>query len=488
VNPDIKAWMERAAAHCAAGDFRDAADMLHQVLRQDPRHAAAATQLAEIETDHGLYANAVARLLGVLRSRPRFAPALSALARACMMTDRLDEALVHAREACAHEPAEPRHQLQMARVLMRQGQLDAARSILLALAAERERRPEIAGVAHGLLGELLEAEGDPLAVEYFRIAAQLLPGDAAHHMSFGIALLRLGHYAEGWEEYAWRHRTLHLRRQALALPDELQWNGQPLRGQTIVLTDEQGIGDAIQFFRYVPMVASRAPARLIHVAFPVLAPLFRMAAPVAEVLAELPFGTNLNYHSTTMGLARVFRTQPEAIPAAVPYLLPDPARVSDWAPLLTGDVRPRVGLVWSGNPTHQNDRARSIPAELLLQLTTLPGTFFGLQRDIRPSDMAAVTACTGLRSIGVELKDFADTAAAIAGLDLVITVDTAVAHLAGAMGKPVWVLLPRVADWRWLQDREDSPWYPTARLFRSGHDGWGAVLNRVAAALRTFAG
>jgi len=478
--------MAQAAAHCTAGDYRDAADLLHRVLRHDPMHAAAATQLADIEIERGQCGNAVARLLGVLRGKPRFAPALGALARACLATDLLDDALVHAREACALAPADPGYRLQVARVLLRQGALEAARSAVVPLLETGDGSAEFAGSAHGLLAEILEADGDPAALGHFQAAARLLPGDAAHRMSLGIALLRAGRFAEGWNEYAWRHLTPHLRRQALALPDDLRWNGQALRGRTIVLTDEQGIGDAIQFFRYVPMVAARAPARLIHVAFPALAPLFRMAAPVAEVLDALPFGTDLHYHSTTMGLAQVFNTQLATIPGSVPYLLPDPGRVDDWARRLAGDARPRIGLAWSGNPAHQNDRQRSIPAELLLRLTGLPGSFVSLQRDVRPADSEALRACAALRGIGTELTDFAETAAAIANLDLVISVDTAVAHLAGAMGKPVWVLLPRVADWRWLEHRADSPWYPTARLFRAASDGWGPVVARVAAALRGF--
>ncbi len=485
---EVKTWMQQAAAHYAAGQYREAVEALLRVLQQEPTNAAAATWLAEIEIDHGQHGNAVGRLLGVLRAKPRFTPAISALGRACLQTNRLDEALVHARNACAQEPAEPTHQLLLARVLIALGQTNTARATLQPLLGLAQRRPDIAGGAHGLLGEMLEADGDPAAIDAMQRAVQLRPHDAVQHTSLGIALLRTGRLTDGWNEFAWRYRTLLLRRQALALPDELQWNGQPLRGCTIVLQDEQGVGDAIQFFRYVHMVAARGPARLIHVAFPILAPLFKLSAPFAEVSEHLLSGTDLNYHGTTMALARVFNTQVDTIPARVPYLLADPARVLAWAPKLDGGERPRIGLVWSGNPTHQNDARRSMPAELLLQLTALPGTFVSLQVDVRPEDARAVAACPGLRHLGPELKDFADTAAVIAGLDLVITVDTAVAHLAGAMAKPVWILLPRVADWRWLERREDSPWYPTARLFRAGGDGWPPVVARVAAALGEWRG
>ncbi|HEY1932570.1 MAG TPA: tetratricopeptide repeat protein [Acetobacteraceae bacterium] len=486
----VEALLQAAAANTAAGEFQAAGDQLRSVLLQHPDHAEAATRLADIEIDHGLYGNAVARLLSTLRAHPRHVPAVTALARACLLAGRPEEALIHARRAVALDRADPAPRMQLARVLLRLGQLAEARAIGAALLAAAGDSTERAGLAHGLLSEVLEADADPAALEHFRLGATLLPGDPYHHMAYGLALLRAGDYPAGWEEYEHRRLTVALRKQALALPWELNWNGQDLRGRTIVLYDEQGIGDAIQFFRYLPMVAARGPARLIHVAFEALAPVFRTAAPYVEVLDKLPFGTQLQYHCPTVSLGRVFGTRVDSVPAPVPYLFADAEHMQVWGPEIGGAPRPRIGLAWSGNPTHQNDHMRSIPAALMLELTrAMPsGAFYALQTEIRPTDAAAVSACPALHTIGGRFRNFADTAAVIHELDLVITVDTAVAHLAGAMGKPVWVLLPRVADWRWLEHRDTSPWYPTARLFRADRDGWPPVIQRVAAALQSFAG
>ena len=399
------------------------------------------------------------------RRQPSRAPACCA--------GRPEEALIHARKAVALDPADPAPRMQLARVVLRLGQFAEARAIGDALLAAAGDDAGQSGLAHGLLSEVLEADGDPAALEHFRLGAMLLPGDPYHHMAYGLALLRAGHYAEGWDEYEHRRLTVALRKQALALPWELRWTGQDLHGRTLVLSDEQGIGDAIQFFRYLPMVAARGPARLIHVAFQALAPLFRTAAPYAEVLEKLPFGTQLHYHSPTVSLAGVFGTRVESVPAPIPYLFADTERMRAWGPEVGDAPRPRIGLAWSGNSTHQNDHVRSIPAALMLELTKAAagGTFYALQTEVRASDAAAVAACPALVPIGARFKDFADTAAVIHELDLVIAVDTAVAHLAGAMGKPVWVLLPRVGDWRWLEDRESA--HGTPRRGCSARTGMG---------------
>lgn len=187
-----------------------------------------------------------------------------------------------------------------------------------------------------------------------------------------------------------------------------------------------------------------------------------------------------------MSLPVAFGRTLKTIPATIPYLRADPERVARWTPRLAGRAGVRVGLVWSGNPAHQNDRRRSISAGLFLDVATVPEiAFYSLQHDVRDSDRAALEASGSVMHIGEAVSDFADAAAIIDQLDLVITVDTAIAHLAGALGKPVWILLPFVSAWRWLISRDDSPWYPAARLFRQQAPGeWQSVIERVKALLR----
>jgi ADP-heptose:LPS heptosyltransferase len=258
-------------------------------------------------------------------------------------------------------------------------------------------------------------------------------------------------------------------------------------GGKILLIGDQGYGDTIQFARYIPMVAERCEQVILG-----------CSAEMAPLLARIP-GVGVcchrwneipghAAHTRLSSLAALFHARLETIPNEVPYLTPDPARVASWAERLDRQllrVRPRIGIAWSGRPTHPNDRRRSIRLERLAPLAdTGPACFVSLQKPLPQADIAAMSLFRGLTDLSDALSDFEETAALIANLDLVITVDTAMGHLAGALAKPVWIMLPKASDWRWLLDRPDSPWYPTARLFRQGSPGaWDAVISEAAAAL-----
>jgi hypothetical protein len=266
------------------------------------------------------------------------------------------------------------------------------------------------------------------------------------------------------------------------------WNGMRIPNRRLLLVGDQGYGDTIQFARYIPMVAARCAELILG-----------CSAEMAPLLAGLPGvtqychrWTDIPGHSAHCRLSSVpglLHTTLDTIPAAIPYLFADPARVADWRGRLDARLPSgsrRTGLAWMGRPTHPNDRRRSLALARLAPLGTVDGTgFVSLQRPLPPSDAAALPQFPGMTDLSAELADFGETAAVIANLDLVIAADTAVAHLAGALGKPVWILLPKAADWRWLLERSDSPWYPTARLFRQKVPGaWDAVVAEAAAALR----
>jgi hypothetical protein len=255
------------------------------------------------------------------------------------------------------------------------------------------------------------------------------------------------------------------------------WNGESLAGRTIALHAEQGYGDTFQFVRYASLVARAAGKTVLQVPASV-ADLVQGLPGVRVVVQGEPL-PRFDFHCPLMSLPRAFGTRLETIPADVPYLRAPAERITKWARRLGGKTARRIGLVWSGRPEQQNDRNRSVGVAGLLPLLEAWGcAFYGLQK------AASGPLPGGLTHLGGEFEDFADTAAVISLMDLVISVDTSVAHLAGAMGAPVWLLLPYAADWRWLQDRSDSPWYPTARLFRQARPGdWESVTREVLEAL-----
>jgi Tfp pilus assembly protein PilF len=299
----------------------------------------------------------------------------------------------------------------------------------------------------------------------------------ARFVEAGVRLY-LGDFAGGWRGYEWRRGgAFTMQRRKLAAP---LWLGeQPLAGKTILLHAEQGFGDTIQFVRYAPLVAARG-ARVIVEVQPPLVPLVSGMTGIAAVLgrgAQLP---PFDLHCPLPSLPLAFRTALETIPASVPYLAPPQHRAESWRARLPR-CRPLIGLVWAGERAHDNDVNRSMRLETLAPLLDLPDVqFVGLQHDVRESDAPLLAQRTDVVSIGQQFTDFADTAAAIAALDLVIAVDTGVAHLVGALGKPLFLLLPFAADFRWLRGRADSPWYPTARLFRQPRFGdWASVVEMV---------
>jgi tetratricopeptide (TPR) repeat protein len=301
---------------------------------------------------------------------------------------------------------------------------------------------------------------------------------------FNKALLHLlkGDYDAGWREYEWRWRRWKEQNLTPFKRDFTQplWLGQTaIEGKTILLHAEQGSGDTIQFCRYAPLVAGRGARVLLEV--PVqLKDLMASLVGVAEIIAGQDKPPDFDMHCPLLSLPLALGTRVESIPAQVPYFTVPPESLRRWAGAVGPKRNLRIGLVWSGSSGHKGDAIRSISLRSLLPLADLDAEFVSLQKEVRGDDATALKERGDIVHFGDELNTFADTAAVIANLDLVISVDTSVAHLAGALAKPVWVLLPFLPDFRWLLDREDSPWYPTARLFRQQAPGdWSGVISRV---------
>jgi hypothetical protein len=308
----------------------------------------------------------------------------------------------------------------------------------------------------------------------------LQPDYAEAHWNESLVRLLMGDYERGWRKYEWRWKNQNLEQFGKTF-EQSPWLGEEqVAGKTILLHSEQGFGDVMQFCRYVPLVTAHGARVLFSVSEPMCDLMTTSFDGTAQILRLDRGIPRFDRHCPLASLPLAFRTTLETIPAQTPYLRVSPEKIRAWSGRLGAKCRPRIGIAWSGSPTHKNDNNRSIDFMGFSRLLDLGATFVSLQKEVRSGDASAVKDRTDLLQIADELTTFADTAAVIANLDLVISVDTSVAHLAGALAKPVWILLPFVPDWRWLIDRSDSPWYPTARLFRQDAPGdWPAVIDRV---------
>jgi tetratricopeptide (TPR) repeat protein len=328
--------------------------------------------------------------------------------------------------------------------------------------------------AHVSLGHVLGERGATAeAIAACQRAIDLRPDLAAAHWNQGIACLLAGRFEEGWARYEWRKRRFPHAFAALSGP---HWQGEALDGRHILVLAEQGFGDAIQLARYLPLLAARGARVSLRCAAP-LRPLLRQLAGVA-VLGDGPLPA-YDVWVDQMSLPGLFATTLDTIPGPSPCLRAPPALAASWRRRLPPDRR--VGLVWAGNPAHSNDRRRSMPPDAVAALaTSCAPRLVGLQVGPRAGELVA----RGVPELGRALASYADTAAVLASLDLLVTVDTSVAHLAGALGVPTWVMLPYAPDWRWMRDRLDSPWYPSVRLFRQERAGdWSGVVREVTAVL-----
>jgi hypothetical protein len=364
-------------------------------------------------------------------------------------------------------------------ILERMGRLDEAIETYERALALRADLP----IAQNRRGFALCAKGRyEEAIPAFTRAIEIDPGYAEAQFNRALAYLVTGRFKEGWEGYEWRWAAPEFKtaRPPYPIPD---WNGEPLAGKAIYLYVEQGYGDAIMFARYAPMVAARG-GTVVFCVRPALKELLT-GLPGVRVGVEGDIGPRCDYMSPLLSLPRIFKADLATIPAPVPYIHAAPERVTRWQARIPRDGRLNVGLVWAGGRDFAGDRHRTIGLDAMQPLLgDARVRYVSLHTELRDEDGPPMAAHPEIIHFGEELRDFADTAAAIAQLDLVISVDTAVAHLAGAMARPVWILLPFNPDFRWLLGRDDSPWYPTARLFRQPTAGdWTSVVARVREAL-----
>jgi hypothetical protein len=323
----------------------------------------------------------------------------------------------------------------------------------------------------------------PAAIECFDKSLEHKPGNVDVLWDRSLTRLVMGDFERGWPEYEIRWRLKHNPPRRFPFP---LWEGQEDRRLSLLVHHEQGLGDTIHFCRYLPMVAPKV-GRLVFECQAELARLMGTLPGVAEVIPSGRQAPPCDYHVPLLNIPRYFNTTFGNIPAEVPYLRAPDGTVTPTIQRAAG-TKLAVGIVWAGKPSHNNDKNRSTALERFLTLADLPGvSLYSLQKGLRTADIQTLGAQALIQDVGSKLTDFAETAALLPQLDLLVSVDTAVVHLAGALGVPTFVLMPYTPDWRWLRGRDDTPWYPTLRLFRQTKPReWDSVFDRVRAAVQAL--
>jgi tetratricopeptide (TPR) repeat protein len=448
-----------------------------RALAARPDHAEALSNRGDALRELGRLEDALASYDRALAARPDYAEALSNRGNVLKALRRFDDALASYDAALHLRLDYPAPLSNRAVTLQALDRLDEALASCDRALALRPDSVEALINRGSVLQELRRF--DEALASYDRAVA-IAPDHAEAQTNRAFLLLLTGDLARGWPAYEWRRKLPSWVERGFT---QAEWSGEDIAGKRLLLHAEQGFGDTIQFARYAAQAAMRGADVVLEVQ-PSLKPLLGGLFGVEVVAAGRDQLPAFDLHCPLLSLPRLFATTPATLPGGDPYIGAPADRIAAWTPRLPADGM-RVGLAWSGHPNNARDHERSIPFARLAPLIDVPGTrFVSLQKDIRTADADDFRRCGKLIDLRGEMRDFADTAAVIAQLDLVITVDTAAAHLAGAMGKPVWVLLPRVPDFRWLLDRATSPWYPRARLFRKGQaDTWDAVIAAVAAEL-----
>jgi len=501
----------------AQGDKVRAIDSCKAAVEALPAFAEPMEELAQLLGEAGRHEEALEWARRLHGTRPSPAAEALMVGELCLL-GRHDEALPLLEGLLAREPHHPNAWGWRANAMLANGQLEGALEafermlallgptpdalndtavVLNRLGRHEEalrRLEQVLQLAPGHWGALFNRT--TVLLDLVRVQAVIeaaheglshYPEDANFHWHLAIAHLLLGNFGQGWQEHEWRWRSLAWgNKPPPPRFDQPVWEGQELRGRTLLVYTEQGLGDAIQFVRYIPWLAGRASRILLSLPQP-LRTLAADLAPNCVLLKDEEPVPPFDFHCALMSIPAVLRAEENDIPRDVPYFQADAARQASWARRLEAagaSPQLKVGIAWSGNPKHANDRARSVALDSFRGLEVAGCRYVTLQPEVRESDRRALQAWGDALHFGEELHDFADTAALVQSLDLVISVDTSVAHLAGALGRPVWILLPHCPDWRWMLGRSDSPWYPTARLFRQPRTGdWAAVIETVRAEL-----
>lgn len=441
--------LARAQAAVQAKRMNEANGICADVLAAVPDQPAALALQGIIAAMGGDPDRGVFLLRRAIQLRPGNATWYTHLSSLCRTTYRMEEAIAAGQESIRLDPGSPEHLVNLSLSFVDVDDRDRAVACLL----------RALGLKHD------HADG---------------------HLAMAQVLLAAGEFDAGWIEYEWRNLT-EAGKATMPAITSAHWNGMHIPNGRLLLVGDQGYGDTIQFARYIPMAAERCQELVVG-----------CSAEMAPVLATIPGVWQYCHrwtdvpghaaHCRLSSLPYLFHTRVETIPSKIPYLRADPARVDHWRRRLASELPPglrRIGLSWTGRPTHPNDRRRSLPLTRMAPIADVgPAVFVSLQKPLPTRDLDAIRLFPGMTDLSQDLSDFGETAALIENLDLVITVDTSIGHLAGALGKSAFILIPKAADWRWMLNRDDSPWYPSVRLFRQRSPGaWDEPIDGLCTAL-----
>lgn len=452
VGETVDQALARAQVAAQAKRLNEAAGICADVLAFSPDQPAALALQGIVAAMSGDLDKGVELLRRAIQIRPGNATWYAHLSSLCRSTYRMDEALAAGQESVRLEGTNPEHLVNM--------------SLIFVDIDDRERATAC----------LLRALG-------------LKHDHADGHLAMAQTLLAQGDFDPGWIEYEWRNST-EAGKGTMPSMTSAAWNGMRIPNGRLLLVGDQGYGDTIQFARYIPMAAERC-AELILGCSAEMGPLLETIPGVSRYCHRWTDVPGHAAHCRLSSLPYLFRTRLDTIPSNVPYIKANPFRIAHWRDRLSATLPAgvkRIGLAWTGRPTHPNDRRRSMPLAHLLMLADVGrAAFVSLQKPMPARDIDVASRFPCMTDIAEDLRDFGETAAVIENLDLVVTVDTSIGHLAGALGRPAWILIPKAADWRWMVDREDSPWYPSVKLFRQQKPGdWNLPLSRLRQALGEF--
>jgi Flp pilus assembly protein TadD len=447
----VEQALVRAQAAAQAKRLNEANGICADILAASPDQPAAIALHGIIAAMAGDPEKGVVSLRRAIELRPGNATWYAHLSSLCRATYQTEEALAAGQESIRLDANNPEHLVNLSLVFIDVDDRDRAIACLL----------RALGLKHD------HADG---------------------HLAMAQNLLAMGDFDPGWMEYEWRNLT-EAGKATMPAMTSAPWNGMKIPTGRLLLVGDQGYGDTIQFARYIPMAAERCQELILGCSAE-MGPLLANIPGVAQYCHRWTDVPGHAAHCRLSSLPYLFHTQLDTIPRQIPYMKADPARIAHWKGRLDATLpagAKRIGLAWAGRPTHPNDRRRSIALAQLASLANVgPAAFVSLQKPMPARDMETIARFAGMTNLADDLTDFGETAALIENLDLIITVDTSMGHLAGALGKPAWILIPKAADWRWMLDRDDSPWYPSVRLFRQQNPGnWDGPIASLRLALST---